>query len=348
LYLDGQSAAKSKKGTLDVQDMILRDTGFGNDSLPKDPGHVPGGISEQLRARELCHRAEAEWEGNIDGILRMEAGFEVILCFFKDNLDLLSINHELPRGGGPRSRDPGEQFNYYQAVAARFDGIGGHRVSLDFDHFVSVYTYANATEIDHDGLPRVVNDTSTIKRIRSDVKEMLTLPRMSSAKTIDWQAITDMIVARYANRIAALASTSSTTTLDALHTGLDLALRPFIDYSNRNATEEVTRCANQYLSPKAMESNSTAAVAVKTAYSHICQSLSDALMAETFDDAALLMRDLKHWLAWPTWKRCIGCQMDEVCVVPIWPYGAKSDFEHPRCSNMTSTPSHDYWNPHRD
>lgn len=347
LYLDGQSAAKSRKGTLDVQDVILRDPGTKADLPSEDPGHHAGGVSEQLRAKELCHRAEAEWEGKIDGILRMEAGFEVILCSFKDNLDLLSIKQELPREGRTHLRDPRDYWNYYQAVAARFDGIGGHRVSLDLDRFVSVYTYANATEIDPEGLPRVVNDTAIIKRIRSDVTEMLTLPRTSpTAENIDWQAVTDMIVARYGHRIASLASKSATT-LDALHTGLDYALRPFIDYSNRNATEEVARCSTQFLSPEAKASNSTAAIAVKTTYTHICQSLSDALMAETFDKAAILVRNMKNWLAWSTWKRCTGCQVDEVCVVPIWPWGSKPDFEHPSCSNMTSTPSNDYWGPPR-
>jgi hypothetical protein len=347
LYLDGQSAAKSDKGTLDVQDMILRDPGFEVDYPSRDTSRRPGGPpNEQLRAIELCRRAETEWEGKIDGILRMEAGFEVILCSFKNNLDLLSIKQELPRERGPDSRDFTEQLNYYQAVAARFDGIGGHRVSLDFDRFISVYSYANATEIGHAGLPRVVNDTSIIQRIRLDVTEMLTLPRTSSTESIDWQAVTDMIVARYANRIASLASRSETT-LEALHTGLDYALRPFIDYRNRNATEEVARCSNQFLSPEAAVSNSTAAVAVKTTYKHMCQSLSDALMAETFDQAALLIRNLKNWLAWSTWKKCTGCQVDEVCMVPIWPRGSKRDFEHPRCSNMADIPINDYWGPPR-
>jgi len=348
LYLDGQSAAKSDKGTLDVQDMILRDPSFEVDSPSKDPGHRPGGPpGEQVRAMELCHRAETEWEGKVDGILRMEAGFEVILCSFKDNLDVLSIKQELPRKNGPGQRDLGDQFSYYQAVAARFDGIGGNRVSLDYDSFVSVFAYANATEINSAALPRVVNETSTIKRIRSDVTEMLTLPRFSSTNGIDWQAITDMIVARYADRIAILASTTSTTTFDDLRAGLGRALGPFIDHSNRSAAEEVARCAIQFLSPDAVASDSTAAIAVKTTYTRICQSLSDALMAETFDEATLMIRDLKSWLAWSTWKRCVGCQVDEVCMVPIWPWGSKQDFEHPSCSNMTSIPVNDYWGPPR-
>jgi len=189
-----------------------------------------------------------------------------------------------------------------------------------------------------------VNDTSIIESIRGDVADMLTRPRSGTAEDIDWQAVTDMIVARYADRIASLVS-KSTITLDALRGGLDRALRPFIDYGDRNVHEEVARCATQFLSPEAIASNSTAAVAVKTTYTHICQSLSDALTAETFDEATLLIRNLKDWLAWSTWKRCVGCQVDEVCRVPIWPVGSKSDFEHPSCSNMTSTPINDYWGP---
>jgi len=348
LYLDGQSAAKSDKGTLDVQDMILRDSGSKIDPTSENPDRHPvGPPSEQSRAMELCRRAETEWGGKIDGILRMEAGFEVILCSFRDNLDLLRIKQQLHRGSGLDSSHPGEQLNYYQAIAARFDGIGGHRVSLDFARFVSVYAYANATEIDRDGLPRVVNDTSIIESIRGDVADMLTRPRSGTAEDIDWQAVTDMIVARYADRIASLVS-KSTITLDALRGGLDRALRPFIDYGDRNVHEEVARCATQFLSPEAIASNSTAAVAVKTTYTHICQSLSDALTAETFDEATLLIRNLKDWLAWSTWKRCVGCQVDEVCRVPIWPVGSKSDFEHPSCSNMTSTPINDYWGPPLD
>jgi hypothetical protein len=150
-----------------------------------------------------------------------------------------------------------------------------------------------------------------------------------------------MIVASYANRIASLVS-NSTNTLGALHAELDRALRPFIDYGNRNVTEEIVRCSTQFLSTKAVASGSTAAVAVKTTYTHICQSLSDALVAETFDEAALLIRDLKVWLAWSTWKKCTGCQLDEVCMMPIWPWGSKQDFESPSCSNMTSMPN-DYW-----
>lgn len=345
LYVDGQSAAKSDKGTLDVQDLILRDPSSDHGSPDDQPSRGPGGPpGDSVRALELCNSVGNEWEDKIDGILRMEAGFEIILCSFEDNLDMISIKQQKVRNGnGPGSRDSGDQLSYYQAVAARFDGIGGHRVSLDYDSMISVFSYRNATYFNDAGLPRVANDSDTIEVIREDVRTMLThsAPPTTIA-TVDWQSITDMIVKRYATRIALIAS-DNVSSLPALQAGLDRALRPFIDYRNRSTSSEVARCAEQFLSPAAIASNTTAANAVKTTYTRICQSLFDAAAAETLDEGLLLVRGLKQWLGWTTWKKCTGCSVDEVCMIPIWPWGSKQDREQPRCSNMTNDQRGDYW-----
>jgi hypothetical protein len=294
-----------------------------------------------LRALELCNSVEDEWEGKIDGILRMEAGFEVILCSFEDNLDVVSIKQQKTRqGGGPGLRDSGDQLSYYQAVAARFDGIGGNRVSVGYDSLISVYAYANATHWDSAGLPRVSNDSAITEMVREDVRAMVistTIP-----EPVDWQAITDMIVGRYASRIAAL-SDGNISSLHDLQAGIDRALRPFVDYSDRNESSEIARCAEQFFSPTAIASNTTAAIAVKATSRRICQTLSSAAAVETLDDGLLLVRSLKDWLGWTTWKRCIGCHVDEVCMIPIWPWGHKKDREQPRCSDMTDDQHGDYW-----
>jgi hypothetical protein len=345
LYVDGQSAAKSDKGTLDVQDLILRNSTSDHRSPNDEPGRGPGGPpGDSMRALELCNSVANEWENKIDGILRMEAGFEIILCSFEDNLDVVSVKQQKAReSGGPGSRDSGDQLSYYQAVAARFDGIGGNRISLDYDSMISVFIYTNATYFDDSGLPRVVNDSSITELIREDVRTMLTLSTSPiTNEIIDWQAITDLIVGRYATRIALLAS-EKMTSLSAFQANLDRALRPFIDYSNRNAKSEVARCAEQFLSPAAIASNTTAGIAVKTTYTHLCQVLSDAASAETLEDGLLLVKELKDWLGWTVWKRCTGCLIDKVCMIPIWPRGSKQDREQPRCSNMTDSQHGDYW-----
>lgn len=345
LYVDGQSAAKSDKGTLDVQDLILRDSEASHQNPDNEPGHGPGGPpGDSMRALELCRSAGHEWEDKIDGILRMEAGFEIILCSFEDNLDVISIKQQQKRkDNGPGSRDSGDQLSYYQAVAARFDGIGGNRVSVDYDSLVSVYAYANATYMDDTGLPRVINGSASTKTIREDVRTMLTNPTPAiAAEAVDWQAHTDMIVGRYATRIASLAE-GKVSSLSDFKAGIDRALRPFVDYNNRSTASEVTRCVEQFLSPAAMASNTTAAIAVKTTHRRLCQSLSDAAAVDTLDQGLLLVRSLSNWLGWSVWKKCIGCLVDEVCMIPIWPWGSKQDRENPRCTNMMEDSHGDYW-----
>jgi hypothetical protein len=348
LYVDGQSAAKSDKGTLDVQDLILRKSTLDHrspDDKPGKPGRGPGGPpGDSQRALELCNSVGNEWENKIDGVLRMEAGFEIILCSFEDNLNFVSIKQQKVRNGdGPGSRDSGDQLSYYQAVAARFDGIGGNRVSLDYDSMISVFTYTNATYFDDAGLPRVVNDSSIVEVIREDVRAMLTHSTPPSTnERVDWQTITDLIIERYAARIALLAS-EKMTSVSAFQANLDRALRPFIDYSNRNKTSEVSRCAEQFLSPAAIASNTTAGIAVKATYTHLCQTLSDIAAAERLEDGLLLVRELKDWLGWTVWKKCTGCLVNEVCMIPIWPWGSKQDREQPRCSNVTDSQHGDYW-----
>jgi hypothetical protein len=280
----------------------------------------------------------------IDGILRMEAGFEIILCSFEDNLEVVSIKQQKTRqGGGPGSRDSGDQLSYYQAVAARFDGIGGHRVSVDYDSVISVYAYENATYWDNADLPRVLNDSAITKTIREDVKTMLTRTTFTTIpEAVDWQAVTDMVVGRYGNRILSLAE-GNMSSMSVLQAHLDRALRPFIDYSDRNTSSEIARCAEQFLSPEAIASRTTAAIAVKATHRRVCQILSDAAAAETLDEGLLLVRRLRDWLGWTVWKKCIGCHVDEVCMIPIWPWGSKQDREQPRCSDMTNDQHGDYW-----
>jgi hypothetical protein len=80
LYIDGMSAAKTQKGTLDSQDVLLFINGTVDDSVGR------GLAGEGDRARKACGMAEDDWAGRIDGVLRMEAGFEIILCNFERDL----------------------------------------------------------------------------------------------------------------------------------------------------------------------------------------------------------------------------------------------------------------------
>lgn len=75
VYVDGQAAAKSELGTLDAQDYIL----------VNDVHRDKNTMGEWLRAHKMCKRAQKQWKGQIDRILRMEGGFELILCRFQES-----------------------------------------------------------------------------------------------------------------------------------------------------------------------------------------------------------------------------------------------------------------------
>ncbi|RMD40370.1 hypothetical protein DV735_g4753, partial [Chaetothyriales sp. CBS 134920] len=169
LYLDGQSAAKSDKGTDDSQDYVLRH----NISPEKPPGR--GRLFGDLdRAIDLCHMAQHDYNGRVDGYLRMEHGFEIILCDFS-SLDVVSISRA-QTVGHEADLNPDDQvlqdeaLMLMSAVAARYDGVGTDRVLINYDDFVTSFAYPDADLWAGGGeLPRL-NGTKaeTLAKIKDD------------------------------------------------------------------------------------------------------------------------------------------------------------------------------------
>ena len=174
VYIDGQSAAKTTKGTLDSQDFILRSNG----SVPKDP--PPNfAFDDYRRAQDLCHLAKNDYKGQVDGYLRMEHGFEIILCDFS-NLDVVSILGAQNDGNGNRfdPDDPfvGEaHFIFFSAVAARYNGIGGERVKITYDDFVTSFSYPDMDLwLQGEELPRLNGTRDGLKmRVKEDVRNLV-------------------------------------------------------------------------------------------------------------------------------------------------------------------------------
>ncbi|KAF2087319.1 hypothetical protein K490DRAFT_41991 [Saccharata proteae CBS 121410] len=339
LYIDGMSAGKTEKGTLDSTDTVLIDVDVSGDVMH----------NENERAMQLCNRSRDEWGGRIDGFLRMEMGFEIILCDFEKHLTVERITQVKqesrfgkPGKGGPGGGGGDAGFAYYQAVAARFDGIGGDRVGLDYENFVSAFTYP--ADLFQDGeLPRLQNvSNETITKIRDDITEMvLSHAPADVAASINWQSVADMVVARFAARLKYLAL-GEIESLDAFRNIIDYLLRPFIDYSARNTTLEVSRCAAQFM-PHGHRP-CLAADAIFTVATQICSTLSEAYEEENYAVATASIQSLTDWLQWTTWKRCSGCAWDEVCFIPIWPAGRTRDYVHPMCQKEIPQDREDnYW-----
>ncbi|EXJ79457.1 hypothetical protein A1O3_08959 [Capronia epimyces CBS 606.96] len=347
LYIDGMSAGKCDKGTLDTQDILLLNVTNESD----------GQFWERERAQRLCQMATETWNGKIKGFIRMEAGFEVILCSFADNLDFLQAVRAGPFAAGDEVPDPDPDTDdkslrwrpsdWIRAIAARYDGIGGGRVTLNYDSFVTAYNYDLDLFTQDDGLPRLTDAAAAVlDKIRGDVDGMVNrwdpsltpMPAMST----DWQSIADMVVARYAKRLKYLTSGALTTSQE-LSAELGTFLRVFIDSDARNTTAEVDRCASQFI-PAHVESPSVAvavavavaARAIRSVTATICSSLFAALDSDSpFSDSMTNLRSLVEYLAWTGWERCPECPLDQVCFIPMWPFGAVEDRQSPQCRNAT-------------
>ncbi|KAJ4312263.1 hypothetical protein N0V94_007529, partial [Neodidymelliopsis sp. IMI 364377] len=207
LYVDGLSAGKTSNGTLDTQDRLLLNL------TADDIGGPMGG--EMARARGLCDLASTIWESKVDGILRLEGGFEIILCDFEkhlERLDVVAVTSESKDRRGPMGG-----WEYIKAITSRYHGIGGGRVEIDYEHFVTVFAYEkvkglwdNDVQSDH-RMPRLTNvQPSELQNIKTDVTSLILSKDWTAAHiSTNWQAIADTIIARYSSPLHHLTSTPS-------------------------------------------------------------------------------------------------------------------------------------------
>ncbi|KAL1879052.1 hypothetical protein Plec18167_004349 [Paecilomyces lecythidis] len=338
IYIDGMSAAKSNKGVYDSQDRILL-----NDTVG---GH---GFLEYVRAQAICKLAQEDWHDRIDGVIRMEAGFEIILCNFHRDLEVVRITRAkrwsakdfTPGFGLPH--EPADMFRLYKAIADRYHGIGGNRVKLDYENFVTAFSYD--LDLFRGGdLPRLANlSTTSLEPVRKDLLDLI-MKHDPGEKSFDWQGVVDMIVQRYSNELKCLLSEDLSTT-PLLHKELGRILGAFLDYDHRNMTAEVERCSNQFI-PKKAPRNTLAGEVVYHVSHRICSTLFYALEENDHEAAVQSINDLVSYLSWTTWKECNACAPNEVCFIPIWPVGTYGDREHPRCRGEMPPPPREeerYW-----
>ncbi|KAI9904572.1 hypothetical protein N3K66_001101 [Trichothecium roseum] len=257
LVIDGMSAAKVDMGTLDSQDYLLRLIPDRNDGS-RDGNEIV--FDEYLRAKEMCDLI-IPW--GYDGVVRMEVGFEVILCDFA-HLDLVSATRSFIVSNVLDGSSRLDLFQWARAVGQRYDGLGGDRLRFDFSSMVSALFFplnVSATDPARPDLVRLgAEPTSRLRAIRDYLGESAGVAG-SRRFTVNWQAIVDMVVTRYADRFAHMAS--STITPGRFENELDASTFLYVDAPttpddvdimtpkvNLSATEAaIDRCAAHYLLP---------------------------------------------------------------------------------------------------
>ncbi|KAJ4387601.1 hypothetical protein N0V93_008197 [Gnomoniopsis smithogilvyi] len=377
LYFDGMSAAKGCLGTVDTQDLVMR---MINGTSPCDQFFVDIMIHDIARVSEIC---DIITPLGYDGLLRMEVGFEIVYCDFDDGgLHLLS---QLRRPFWDKMKAWYDfarmSFHMARAASQHYDGMAeAGRLQLDFSRMISAYFYPiNVTNPNEDAedhapgartFPRLLftthHERQSIQRRVQDVAGT------RSGPGINWQAIVDAIVSRYADRLALLAElspaiqhsdaslfaaevfTATNTYVNYLSTPDDISLLA------TDAEEEAlsrARCQNHYLQQvKPSKSSFTPEdhlihAAITQVTGRICETLfqarsniQEAYQSELRDQetrsSALSqaaevsqesVRGLVRDLQWTGWEKCATCAVDELCFVPMFPFGSPEDAKRPHC-----------------
>ncbi len=364
LYIDGMSAGKTYMGTLDTQDRLLR--GLRESSAeflaPNQAFNAPGSTDEQARAADLCKLCSG-W--HLDGIIRMEAGFEVIHCNFSNGLEQIQLMQSPPVMAASAEEDELAfyLFEFVRGLSERYQGVGISRTVLDFSSLVSAFFFpVNLTNPDpkRPDLPRLLSasgpELEAIKKKLTDViRERRSVS--SSGPHVDWQGISDLIVGRYADRLQYMAE--KVLDLGTMKREIRFLLTIFIDFSSRplDLRAASKRCTGLYLQAKAIKTDTDDLIytAFEAVTSKICSSLFDIReiieedqrgQSDVRERIQYILRDLIDWLGWARFKRCPPCGLDEVCMIPMWPIGSVDDYVSPRCINSTTGESGEsYWGP---
>ncbi|KAJ4124284.1 hypothetical protein NW768_009643 [Fusarium equiseti] len=372
ILLDGMSAGKTHMGTLDSQDLVLRE-GKGSD----------GRWDEENRASDLCQIA-SEW--GLDGFVRMEIGVEIIKCDFSNGLNLVNMMRTEMRNVTMNDQDL-SIFQWIRGVGERYDGIGGGRLRIDFSSMVSGLFFPiniSSTDPERPDLKRLGAATLTeLIDIKAYLKDVLQQPRRF---TVDWQGIVDLIVSRYSKRIALMAydplpyrhfidevlgATSTWFNAPPLPDDVSLA-----EQENTNRTARaIEECRRHYLRPAHVMKDKWSAedeliyTSIDTVLSTICNTLylvrGRLLEASTEHLSGLtskegeyndklekavehgrsMIQHLMSKLGWSTWKRPQACAPDEVSSIAMWPFGTEEDHWHPGCRSIdvVQHPNGTYW-----
>ncbi|OAA76095.1 hypothetical protein LEL_05779 [Akanthomyces lecanii RCEF 1005] len=241
LILDGMSPASAGSegagaGAGDLFAILLLDTAAGTNSAGSTDGDGKDNETATLdyiygEARKACREITAL---GYDGILRSEAGIEVIYCNFSDGgLDQASTVREIPFKER-LAPDDTARYQWMRAVSPNYDGIGRNRVRIDFSSMVSglffPFNYSSPYSDWPERIRLLAAGPENVQNIKSCALDAL---RSRLRLTVNWQAVLEAIVDHSSERLLAVSLIEEEGQPDNIH----------------RTTEAVQRCTRLHLLP---------------------------------------------------------------------------------------------------
>ncbi|KAI0058201.1 hypothetical protein BV25DRAFT_1830379 [Artomyces pyxidatus] len=223
-YLDGVSAANLGSGTFDTQDILI----WGKPRLDKV-------MEEEERIAGICEWGK-KYDG-LDGFVRMEFHFEVILCNFSSgSVEVVSLLNILPKDfsefADPPEKlppwrrplpatapPPGWKGSLPSAKSSDFEAMvagswqnrapGETRMRVDYSSFVTFYDRTLTSLVAaRRGVPRVkhrlINITASETARKLDELADVYGRAPGAGSGVDWGSVTHVVQQRYADRLALL------------------------------------------------------------------------------------------------------------------------------------------------
>ncbi|KAJ7928343.1 hypothetical protein B0H13DRAFT_1968379 [Mycena leptocephala] len=253
LYFDGSSAANIKdEGTMDAQDLLIW-------------GHIDPArwVEDRARINDLCTWGR---EFGLDGYMRMEMDFEIMLCDFSQGVELLSADflaawwsdHITPALWRPNAYSTLEyppppssallsphERSPWALDMLRFETVrggawhnhypGDTRIVLDLTRFISFYDTAL--------VPSLIARRDLSGRFggsNTRLQEVLAPGVNTAGSGVDWQTLYRVVLDRYADRLELLEYLLNTTTAanledraGTIQRQLRTMLNPYILFSAR-------------------------------------------------------------------------------------------------------------------
>ncbi|KAF9003165.1 hypothetical protein BDZ89DRAFT_967608 [Hymenopellis radicata] len=259
LYFDGSAAAKLADGPLQTQDIVAW-------------GEIrPDMIREEYtRIDALCTWGR---KFGVDGFVRMEMDFEIMICDFTAGLEVVSFSHltsNKPAFPGPRwpGRKPTYITDYPVATSDRsveaFEVLhsgswhnlypGDTRIRLDLARFVSFYDTALVPSLmaQRLGQERFEHHLGAISQeditaVMERVERVVETPHRAGCG-VDWSTLLHTIFERYQNRLEMIQYLLNSSRADAsdnvakkVQTQLDVMVQPYNLHSVTVPTEAYSR-----------------------------------------------------------------------------------------------------------